>query len=292
MHKDQPFLLENKGHFQFTIHGIGHEYWTNGKFTRAEWADRNGIMRDREQVEAHLDYYEKIMNQHNLGSFPTSFVPTAFLHSFGISEGHTVSMAHVLKQRGVNYINTPFEGMFHRDRVTHEIFGLDSEVITVDRGRDLLSWKSIGETPEGEMKGPTCGLHWPNLLHQDPERNSEIVKGWVDFLRPYNEQPETLLAKTSEEFCHQLVHHRCTSLNITDDYIAFNFSEVDKLSSSFGQEDLILRLASSTELAFEPENVTINSETIKRTDRNIMYTLKLTRLPDQKMARLIYNKTI
>ena len=285
-------IISNRKYFEFTIHGIGHEYWNHGKFTRAEWADRNGIMRNREQVEAHLDFYEKLMTQHKLGPFPTSFVPTAFLHSFGLSEGNTISMAEVLKRRGVKYINTPFEDMFHADRVSHEVFGFDNDVITVDRGRDLLSWKSIGEVPEGELKGSTCGLHWPNLLHPDSDRNGEIVQSWVDFLKPYNEKAETLLARNSEDFCHQLVHHRCTTLKVTSDHIKIDFSDVNKLQSPIGQKDVVLKIESPAELVFEPENVIIDSETKERADKNIMYTLNLTRLPDQKIARLVYKKKI
>jgi len=281
-------ILNNKQHFEFTIHGVGHEYWTNGKFTRAEWADREGVMRNREQVEAHLDFYEKIMNQHDLGPFPTSFVPTAFLHSFGISEGHTVSMAEVLKRRGIKYINTPFEGMFHADRVTHGIFGFDNEVMTVDRGRDLLSWKSIGEVPEGELKGPTCGLHWPNLLHPDPDRNGEIVQSWVDLLEPYNEKAETLLARNSEDFCHQLVHHRCTTLKVENDHIKFDFFDADKLLSPIGQKNFVLKIESPVELVFEPDNILIESDSVDKMDKNLLYTLKLTRIPERKGARLVY----
>jgi hypothetical protein len=197
-------------------------------------------------------------------------------------------MAEVLKRRGVRYINTPFGDMFHVDRVSHEVFGFDNDVITVDRGRDLLSWKSIGKTPEGELKGPTCGLHWPNLLHPDPERNGEIVKSWVDLLKPYNEKAETLLARNSEDFCHQLVHHRCTILDQAADHIGINFSNVDKFQSPFGQKDLILKIESPTELLFEAEDITIDSETVKRKPNNFMYSLNLTRLPDRKEARLSY----
>jgi hypothetical protein len=281
-------IRENRDYFEFTIHGIGHEYWTNGKFTRAEWADRKGIMRDRNDVEAHLDFYEKLMNQHHLGSFPTSFVPTAFLHGFGVTNGHSVSMAQILKKRGVVYINTPFEDMAHIDRATHEIFGFDHGVMTVDRGRDLLSWKSIGEKPEGYLSGPTCGLHWPNLLHSDPNRNIEIVQSWVDLLKPYNEKLETLLARNSQEFCHQLIHHRCTTHMVTNDQITIDFSDTDKFESHMGQRDLIVKIESRVELNFEPENIFLESESINQADRNVLYTLRLNRIPDKKIGKLKY----
>jgi hypothetical protein len=281
-------IRDNKDYFEFTIHGIGHEYWTQGKFTRAEWADKNGVMRDREQVEAHLDFYEKLIKQHDLGSFPSSFVPTAFLHSFGVSDGHSVSMAQVLNRRGVKYINTPFDDMFHRDRVTHKWFGFDDDIITIDRGRDLLSWKSIGEIPKGELKGPTCGLHWPNLLHPDPERNNEIVKGWVDFLKPYNDKMDTLLARNSEEFCQQLVHHQFTAVTVSDAQLNIDFTETDKLESHIGQGDLIIKIASRDEIIFETENIILESESVNQPGGNVLYTLRLNRIPDKETAILKY----
>ena len=285
----RDIITSNKQHYELTLHGIGHEYWTNGKFTRAEWADRKGIMRPRDQVEAHLDFYEKLLNQHDLGPFPTTFVPTAFLHTFGLSEGHTVSMAEVLKRRGVQYINTPYGDMFHVDRVTHQVFGIDSGVMTVDRGRDLLSWKSFGVIPKGELKGPTCGLHWPNLLHPDPERNGEIVNGWVDLLKPYNDKPGSLLAKNSNEFCHQLAHQRCTTLNVTDNHIQIDFSGVDKLSSPFGQKNVIVKIESPKELLFKPNNILLESDSVKKMDEKLLYTLHLMRVADKKEAELVYN---
>ena len=94
-------IRNNKNHFELTVHGIGHEYWEGGNFTRAEWTDSKGQMRPQDQVELHLDYFEKLMNQHNLGSFPNSFVPTAFRHSFGPSEGRNISLAEILEKRGI-----------------------------------------------------------------------------------------------------------------------------------------------------------------------------------------------
>jgi len=88
-------IRDNPDHFELTVHGVGHEYWLNGTFTRAEWTDSNGQMRPPDQIEKHLDYFEKLMNQHQLGPFPKSFVPAAFRHSFGPSTGRNVSLAEL-----------------------------------------------------------------------------------------------------------------------------------------------------------------------------------------------------
>ncbi len=180
-------IRNNQDHYELTLHGVGHEYWQDENMTRAEWADSSGKMRPLDQVELHLDYFEKILNQNQLGTFPTSFVPTAFLHGFGLTGEHNISMAGVLKKRGMNYINTPFYNMYNAEGAQFGLFGVDSGVITVDRGEDLLGWDAFSEKPAGVLTGPTCGLHWPNLLHKDPSRNSEIVDAWVKLLQAYND---------------------------------------------------------------------------------------------------------
>ena len=224
-------IRNNQNHYELTLHGVGHEYWQDENMTRAEWADSTGQMRALDQVELHLDYFEKLLDQNQLGSFPTSFVPTAFLHGFGLTGEHKISMAGVLKKRGIDYINTPFNNMYNSAGAQFGIFGIDSGVITVDRGEDLLDWDVFSGKPSGVLTGPTCGLHWPNLLHADPSRNSEIVDAWVKLLKPYNDKPETLLAKNSSSFRNQLVHHVCTKVQIREDKIDIDFLETKGLTA-------------------------------------------------------------
>jgi hypothetical protein len=176
-------------------------------------------MRPLDQVELHLDYFAKLMNQNQLGPFPISFVPTAFLHGFGPTGDHNISMAGVIKKRGITYINTPFYNMYNAKAVQFDLFGIDAGVMTVDRGEDLFDWDIIGGRPKGILSGPTCGLHWPNLLHEDPERNPEIVEAWVAFLKTYNYKLESILAPDSDSFQNQLVHHLCTKTWLSDNTI-------------------------------------------------------------------------
>ncbi|GAF67947.1 unnamed protein product, partial [marine sediment metagenome] len=251
-------------------------------------ADKQGVMRPNEQIETHLDYYEKLMIQNQLGPFPTSFVPTAFLHSFGKTSGHDISMAGMLKKRNVDYINTPFEDMFGSEKASHGIFGFDEGVITVDRGRDVLSWKSIGKIPNGELNGPTCGLHWPNLLHPNPEQNSEIVNGWVNFLKPYNDKPETLLATDSLSFRNQLIHHVCTKLQINETYIDIHFKEVDKLPNDPDRNEIIIKVVSKQNLIFDADLIKISNSKMLQQEDIKLYTLVLDRIPGNVKARIKY----
>jgi hypothetical protein len=279
-------IRNNKDHYELTMHGVGHEYWANEKFTRAEWADKSGTMRPLDQVELHLDYFGKLLDQNQLGDFPTSFVPTAFLHGFGITADHKISMAGVIKKRGMNYINTPFSYMHNTKAVQYGAFGIDTEVITIDRGEDLFDWNIIGAKPAGVISGPTCGMHWPNLLHQDPQRNSEIVDGWVEFLKPYNDKPETLLARDSSAFRNQLIHHVVTKTQIDGAFLNIDFTETDKLSEQLSDNQITIKVTSKNKLTFDPDAVKISQSRIY-SDKNInVHTLVLDRMPDRKKARI------
>lgn len=279
-------IRSNKNHYELTLHGLGHEYWEDENFTRAEWADRSGQMRPLDQVELHLDYFAKIMDQNELGDFPTSFVPTAFMHGFGPTGNHKISMAGVLKKRGIQYINTPFNDMYNAKAVQFGLFGIDEGVITVDRGKDLFNWNIFGGKPERALIGPTCGMHWPNLLHEDPNRNSEIVDAWVKFLRPYNEKPDTLLATDSCAFRKQLLHLFATKIQLNGTSFELDFTEVDRIMGELDRSELVIKVSSPNKLIFNTDTIKIAATDIFVNGDVNLYTLKLTRLPGYDKARI------
>ncbi len=288
MEEAAEIIRGNPRNFEFTMHGIGHEYWTGETFTRAEWADNSGVMRPRDQVELHLDYFGRLMDQNKLGDFPKSFVPTAFRHGFGPTEGHDVSLARILKGRGVNYINTPFGIMKNVENVQHGCFGIDAGVMTVDRGHDLFNWNIHGAEFDGEqvLQGATCGMHWPNLLHPDPARNSEIVQGWVNFLAPYNDKPDTMLAPNSVVFQRQLAHFVCTKFKHTGKSVELDFTETDTLPDEIGKKELTLKVKSPEPLRFKASGIKIVSESEGKQQGALLYTLKLERTKGKKSARV------
>ncbi len=271
-------IKSNQEHFELSLHGLAHEWWEDGKVSRAEWAEEmSGIMRPKEIVEQHLDAFGEILNQNNLGSlFPKSFIPTNFCHTFGVSEGRNISMAQILKSRGFTYINTDFQWRFHGiENVQHGLFGVDSGVLTVDRGHDLLDWNIIGKIPSGKIEGATCGMHWANILHPNPEQNSEIVDGWVKLLSPYNNKLETMLAKNSLEFQKQLAHHVTTKVEVDSNEIKFDFNETNKLGTIVTNNEFFIKVLSANKLSFSSESIDIVTVSTKKTEKGTIYKLAL-----------------
>jgi hypothetical protein len=288
MDEAADIIRKNRNHYELTLHGVGHEYWADEHYTRAEWADLSGTMRPLDQVELHLDYFAKLLDQNQLGPFPTAFVPTDFLHGFGLTGDHKISMAQVVKKRGIKYINTPFYTMYNVKGAQFGSFGIDSGVITIDRGNDLVNWNVLGGKPEGELKGPTCGMHWPNLLHEDPQRNSEIVDGWVKFLKPYNDKPETLLAPDSSTFRNQLVHHICTTLQVGESDIKMDFTGTDKLKDQLSNNQLTMKISFAEKLTFQSKTIKITSSKATRENDTWLHTVALERLLDARNVSVLF----
>lgn len=276
MEEAAGIIRNNQNNMELSVHGIGHEYWENGTFTRAEWTDSNGQMRPEDQIELHLEYFQKLMDQHNLGPLPESFVPAAFRHSFGPSAGRKVSLAEILEKHGITYINTPFSSIYNKDRIQYKYFGFDSGVMTIDRGNDEFPWLTFPADPSKELTGPTCGMHWPNMLHPDPERNNEVVQKWIKFLKPYNDKPDTILAPDSIYFQQQLAHYTLSKVKSDNKSIELDFTETDKLPGGIDKGELTLKISTKKPIKIKSDNIRIVSQKVSE-ESKIIYTLNIKR---------------
>lgn len=216
-------ISANQSHLEVAVHGVGHEYWIDGAMTRAEWYDRDGLMRPYDQVMAHLDAWYTLLRQNGLDLTPTSFVPAAFLHTFG--DGAR-GLDAILEDRGIDYVSTPFSGMTRRRQTEGPLFGIDEGVFVADRGDGQVPWDAIASDPPREIAGPILGLHWPNILHPDPSRNGEVVERWVRAVRSWGSRLDRVLARDTDAFRTQLAYHVGSQVSVQDQTIVCHLSSV------------------------------------------------------------------
>jgi hypothetical protein len=216
-------LRDNRAWLEFTLHGVGHEFWhEDGSFSRAEWYDEDGNMRDYDEVMRHLDAYHQIMEQHDLGDFPESFVPCAFKYAFGDGQR---GLAAILARNGIKYISTPYGCLFKKQEPQQNYFGVDEGIVTIDRGKSEIVWNQINSSPDGcNFDDAICGLHWPNLLANEPENNSSTILKWVDALKKVNKRFERKLSRNSAAHRAQLIYHELTEAKYDDGKLTFDFS--------------------------------------------------------------------
>jgi len=225
-------IRENAEHFELALHGIGHEYWIDGRLSRAEWHDSRGRMRPAGQVRAHLDYFDRILRRNDLGRFPESFVPAAFYHTFGAEE---TDFAAIARRAGIKYISTPFSTMHEQTPPAHGLFGVDRGVMTVDRGDAGIAWNEVDSRPPEEIHGPILGLHWPNILHENPLRNGETVARWVAALKRWEQSIDRMLAPDTASCWTQLAYRALTRVRQDRNCVRLDIRAVREL----GVENLL-----------------------------------------------------
>ena len=166
---------------------------------------------------------------------------------------------------------------YNAEAITNKYFGFDADVLTINRGRDLLEWNVIGIPPVGELKGPTCGMHWANFIHPDPERNLEIVKEWGQFLAPYDTREDTMLAADSGCFQNQLLYHEGTVISKKRNSILFDFSKLRSFPGHKVRNEFTLKIKGNDTLLFKSESMKIQVQLNSTPKKEYLYTLTLQR---------------
>ena len=88
--KAAEIIRTNAAHLEFAMHGIGHLYWNEqGQMAGVEWFDGvKKASRPESQLRAHIEFYRRIMAQHDFGSIALeSFVAPCSLYGFGQGGG-------------------------------------------------------------------------------------------------------------------------------------------------------------------------------------------------------------
>ena len=114
------------------------------------------------------------------------------------------------------------------------------------------------------------------MLHPDPLRNGEVVQKWIDYLKPYNERPDMMLAPDSLFFQHQLVHHILTKTAVNGNVVELDFSAVDELPLPIGQQELTMKIVTAVPARFGSADIRIRLQELQK-EKEYIYILKLTR---------------
>jgi hypothetical protein len=276
------YLNSNREYFEFTLHGIGHEFWEDGTMSRAEWYDVDGNMRPA--VRQHLDYYAKLMEMNDLGNFPVSFVPCAFYYNFGPAEGN---LAKILNEYGIRFMSTPFKNAIFSRNPENKFFGFDHGVIALDRGIDLKNWSNLGAYPgpNDELTHPIVGMHWPQVLHENPARNCEVVDQWIKFLKCHDKMLQWTLARDIKAFSTQLAHASLSKSVVNDNCAVLDLSKFRKLDWPEFSDAVTIKISSEKPLRFLSNNADITVCKKIEEANSIMYTLNIS--PKDPKAQML-----
>jgi hypothetical protein len=214
-------IRDNGAHFEFALHGVGHEHWENGMRTRAEWF--GGGLHERwpaSVLTGHLECFRRIMRQNgftvgNETRLPASFVPCAFRYLWDGNDPE--STGAVMAAAGVRQASTPFSCCtFVQADLLAEDGGFDHDLFVLDRGNCKIPYNVYDTVPAAPIPNSICGTHWPNLLRPDPAENGAAIGRWEVYLRSLADQPGAMLARNMAETVSQWFHWRFSTLTSED----------------------------------------------------------------------------
>ena len=232
-------LGDNRAHLELGLHGVGHEYWDDGRRSRTEFHDTQGRMRPMDRVEAHLDAFGRILAQNGLGPFPQAFVPPGLNHSFGLGRD---GFHRIVNRFGVRYVTTRLaRARMHRP-AQHPLMAWEEGVLLIERGMAPVAWHVIAAQPQFAFDRPILSLHWANLLHEDQRRNIEVVQRWVDFIKDRCDPMEQMLSPDSATCWSQFAYRHLSQVRCDDDGFEIDVRSLRKLPPNTMNKALLVKV--------------------------------------------------
>lgn len=214
-------------YIELALHGLMHMYWDDdGKMKFAEFFQQNAekdelVMTPHDVIREHLDAYFEIMHQNGFTTKIESFIPPCFRYRYSKGDG----LSKILSEYGIKYNSTPFFSMEYEGEKP-VLACVENGIITVDRSRDLIRWYSVDAKTPDIIKTSYFGMHWPNLLNQDPKKNMETVERWIEYFKQYQENFEIFAAPDNKTASSQALYKRYIQEDFTDMRLTLDFDQV------------------------------------------------------------------
>jgi len=212
------YVKDNAAYLEFGLHGVGHEYWVDGKKQRAEWycTEENHPWAE-ETMREHIQCFKAIMAQYGLSeskghSFPESFVPCAYGYYWNPKGKY--STGKIMSEAGVKYVNTLFEEISELNPPKEPNGGgFDNGVIVVNRINYGNEWFQLGALPTlpiAAQKSDIIETHWSNWLAQDYFLQEELNEKFIAYYKKVQQTPDRYVAKNTEQFHSQWLYKKYT----------------------------------------------------------------------------------
>ena len=110
------------------------------------------------------------------------------------------------------------------------IAGVENGIITVDRNTNFYPWDEENSSYENiPFVQGIFGAHWPNFLHMDPSRNSEVVDRAVRYFEAASEKYGTVISSGIDFCAVQSLYHRFAKIEYSDSEMTVDISSVTVL---------------------------------------------------------------
>ncbi len=274
------YLRDQRDVLELGFHGLCHEFWHEGRMERSEFHDQHGNMRSGQVIKSHLEAFGTILEQNGFSEFPRLFFPPALNHSFG---NNKESIQAILYDYGIRYVITRFSRARQFAPPHHEKMTWECGVGLLERGLSPVKWNTPASLPIWDFSGPILPLHWGNLLHPDPDGNSDIVDGWAEVLLAGTSGPERILAENYNACWRQAAVFYFGKLSLDGASIVVDLRSLPKdMPDNNGSFFLKVRGLHQAPLSFQGAQIVSDF----RNDSNI-HTLQLLPEKGRKTIRLV-----
>ena len=199
--------LNASGYINPCIHGLMHGYYS----PLADWHDTSDFyyrvknelkMLPEDEVRARLDAFLHLLGSNGVKLRLHSFIPPSFAYRWD-------ELSRILWEYGVRYVGTIFGTMDKNGASLEGSIGIEPcGMVTYDRHNNPIPWDAFGGWDDLPPMTGLIGVHWPNLLHKDPERNTESVDAAERYLRRMTENFGTILSRGVEFYTSQALYKR------------------------------------------------------------------------------------
>ena len=244
-------IINKAEHFEVAFHGLMHGYWEDGisaadsEFShpssldyKTKYAHRLYVPVDNDYFESHIEAFFQIYEDWGFKQKVRSFTSPSGIYK-GVEENrHLVTM---MKKYGMHYWANGWSAIKHAHEAIDGVIFINKSYTKTNHPH----WAAYGIDPEQqpdysfatnnlEVGGEQgiYGMHWPNVLYFDPNRNMECAKPWGRYMKRQAEIFGLMLSKDTAFAASQGVYRRYASIEATKDGIAIDLTAVDNAGVS------------------------------------------------------------
>jgi len=235
-------LLENSEYISYTLHGVMHGYYHNGKivterqFYPYEFDEKTGTYNKQhtwmsdDELRHHLDLFFKIYNSWGFKKPVKAFACGNGNYGTPTDAGN-IRYAGIFKEYGLNVWENGWPTIEKGAAV------IDGVPCIKAGGEENLPWNAFDVDPdylnlfykEGDefCRAGYC-MHWPNLLRWHPEKNMENLSKWVSYFMKQSEEFGCMISRDVDFAGSQAAYMLYAKMDFAENKCIIDLTDVDK----------------------------------------------------------------
>ena len=213
-------ILKNAKYINLTLHGLLHGYYMPGtdNHDASDYyyrVNKELFMVPEEEIRERIRAFFDLLRYHGIDAKIDTMIPPSFAYRWN-------ELSRVVGEFGIKYVGTIYKTM-NKENAPEDLewVGIeDTGVITYDRHSNPIPWNALGYDFDtlAPLKG-LVGLHWPNILSEDPERNTETVECAERYFKRCACEFDTVLSRDVKYYVTQEIARRYVGVRESENEI-------------------------------------------------------------------------